>query len=227
MKRITALLISLCIVVALLVGCGLNVSKESKSVEEMLVKQALSASPIPYDSEGDYMATFRYEEGGFEKMDLSQAYVAYDPENLLDSIKATEADSVSEETPELPEDAQEYINHTISEDQLEKIAVVTVETVDDNTVTVSFKDSDNPLAVAEYYFIIPNEGVAGTVKVEKSQEYYAEQAEKLGDKLNEEANEVKEQEQNQEYEDTDEYVEDTSKSDTGRAYDDEVIFKEE
>ena len=41
--------------------------------------------------------------------------------------------------------------------------MIKVLTVDDKTLTVSFKDTDNTIRGKEYFFIIPNAGLAGSV----------------------------------------------------------------
>lgn len=96
-------------------------------------------------------------------MDLSQAYVAYYPFTVIDQIDAITSSDGSEEIPPLPSDAQDALDEVVGEDQLEKIAVITVETADDRTLKVSFADKDNPVKGKEYYFIIPNEGISGRV----------------------------------------------------------------
>ena len=165
MKRATVYFIAFILASMLLMGCSINVNKNKNnpSIEETLANDLLLPDPVKYDPEGAYHVTFRYEKGGFEKMDLSQAYVAYYPFTVLDQIDAITADDGAEEIPPLPADAQDALDEAVGADQLEKIAVITVETADDKTLKVSFTDKDNPVQGKEYYFIIPNEGISGKV----------------------------------------------------------------
>ena len=170
MKKTITLIVLCCTVVALFAGCGLhvNINKDKKDVGAMIEAQALSADPQTFNADGSYEVQIRYDKGGFEKMDLSQAYVAYSPVTAMDNIAAIEENSsaVSEDIPDLPTDAQQAMDEALGEDQLEHIAVIKVETVDDNTLNVSFTDSQNQFIVDEYYFVIPNEELAGTIPVE-------------------------------------------------------------
>ena len=170
MKKTIALIVLLSTVVALFAGCGfhVNINKEQKDVSAMIEEQALSADPQTYNADGSYEIQIRYDKGGFEKMDLSQAYVAYSPVTAMDNIAAIEENSsaVTEDIPDLPTDAQQAVDEALGEDQLEHIAIIKVESVDDNTLNVSFTDSQNQFIVDEYYFVIPNEELACTIPVE-------------------------------------------------------------
>ena len=158
------ILVALCLATVLLAGCGIHFhfSKDQPGAEELLANRELIADPLPYSEEGSYAITFRYEKGGFAKMDLSQAYVAYHPITLQDQIDTIVGDD-KEEIPPLPFDAQEAVNDVLGIGELKKIAVIKVLTVDDKTLTVSFKDTDDPIRGKEYFFIIPNAGLAGSV----------------------------------------------------------------
>ena len=163
MKTSLIRLAALCLVALTLTGCGihLNVNEKLPSAEELIKNRTLVADPVEYNPEGTYSVTFRSDKGGFEKMDLSKAYVAYYPftvVNQIDAIVGEDAVNV----PPLPVDAQNAINEVTGAGQLEKIAVVTIETVDDWTVRVSFTDKDNPVSGKEYFLIIPNEWLAGS-----------------------------------------------------------------
>ena len=162
--RKLTILVALCLAAALLTGCGIHFlfSTNEPSAEELLANRELIADPVPYSDEGSYAITFRYEKGGFAKMDLSQAYVAYYPFTVQDQIDTIVGDD-KEEIPPLPVDAQEAVNEVLGIGELKKIAVIKVLTVDDKTLTVSFKDTDNPIRGKEYFFIIPNAGLAGSV----------------------------------------------------------------
>ena len=156
--------IFLCIAVIMLSGCRLhvNINKQTYNVEEMLEKRLLDVDPTDYSEEDSYKITVRYDKGGFEKMDLSQAYIAYYPFTVLDQINIITGGE-TEDIPPLPDDAQESLDAALGTGELEKIAVITVATLDDQTLTVSFTDRDCPIKDREYYFIIPNEGLAGSV----------------------------------------------------------------
>lgn len=163
MKTSLIRLAALCLVALTLTGCGihLNVNEKLPSAEELLKDQTLIAEPVEYNPEGTYSVTFRSDKGGFNKMDLSKAYVAYYPftvDNQIDAIVGEDTGDV----PPLPADAQNAINEVTGAGQLAKIAVVTIETVDDQTVKVSFTDKDNPVSGKVYFFIIPNEALAGS-----------------------------------------------------------------
>ena len=95
-------------------------------------------------------------------MDLSRAYVAYERLTVLDQIETIVGED-AEDIPPLPFDAQSALDEAVGEGELLKIAVITVETVDDKTVKVSFTDNDNPYIGKEYFFIIPNAGISGAV----------------------------------------------------------------
>ena len=162
-KTLIVLVVAMCIMAIQFAGCiKVNVNKEDMSVDEILANKSLVADPAEYNNEGSYTFTFRYDKGGFEDMDLSQAYEAYFPFTVFDQIDAI-VDGDTEETPPLPEDAQDAIDEVTGANQLEKIAVITIETVDDSTLKVSFTDNDNPLEGREYFFVIPNEGLSGSV----------------------------------------------------------------
>ena len=153
----------LCLAILTLAGCGLhlNVNEKLPSAEELLKDQTLIADPVEYNPEGTYSVTFRSDKGGFEQMDLSKAYVAYYPFTVVDQIDAIVGEDAGD-VPPLPANAQNEIDEVTGAGQLTKIAVVTIETVDDRTVRVSFTDKDNPVSGREYFFIIPNEGLAGS-----------------------------------------------------------------
>ena len=155
---------AMCLAVMLLAGCSVrvNVNVKEPSVEEMLENPALTADPVQYNRDGKYTVTFRYADGGFETMDLSKAYVAFERFTIQDQIN-TITDGELESFPPLPIDAQNELDEVLGEDQLDKIAVVTIQTVDDQTLEVSFTDKDNPIPGRTYYFIIPNAGLAGAV----------------------------------------------------------------
>ena len=164
MKTRIIKLAALCLAVMLLAGCSVraNINKGEPSVEELLANQKLVAEPVAYNADGAYTVTFRYDEGGFKKMDLSRAYVAYERLTVLDQIETIVGED-AEDIPPLPFDAQSALDEAVGEGELLKIAVITVETVDDKTVKVSFTDNDNPYIGKEYFFIIPNAGVSGAV----------------------------------------------------------------
>ncbi len=165
MKRTVAVLFTFIFAAMLLTGCSIQINnnKNNPKIEETLANNKLIPDPVKYDPDGAYQVTFRFEEGGFEKMDLSQAYVAFYPLTIIDQIETITSDDGSDEIPLLPADAQTAVDEVTGAGQLEKIAVITVETVDDSTLKVSFTDKDNPVKGKEYYFIIPNEGVSGKV----------------------------------------------------------------
>ena len=165
MKRTVAVLFTFIFAAMLLTGCSIQINnnKNNPKIEETLANNKLIPDPVKYDPDGAYQVTFRFEEGGFEKMDLSQAYVAFYPLTIIDQIETITSDDGSDEIPLLPADAQTAVDEVTGAGQLEKIAVITIETVDDRTLKVSFTDKDNPVKGKEYYFIIPNEGVSGKV----------------------------------------------------------------
>ena len=142
----------------MLAGCSIkvNVNTKEPGVEELLANHDLKADPVKYNSDGSYLVTIHYDKGGFEKMDLSQAYIAYDYLSVLDQIE-TITDGDVDITSDLPEDFKNMVNEATGEGQLEKLSVVIIETVDDQTLNVKFTDSDNPFPGKAYYFIIPNE----------------------------------------------------------------------
>ena len=161
-KRLAAP-VFLLLTAVLLAGCGvrLNINKKPRDVEDMIAENALAADPADYNPDGSCTITFRYDKGGFRKMDLSRAYVADHPVTVQDRIDLITGDDI-EEFPPLPADAQDALDEATGADQLRRIAVVMVVTVDDNTLKVTFTDTDAPAGGREYYFIIPNEGLAGS-----------------------------------------------------------------
>ena len=163
-KASFALLLALCLTALLLAGCGVrvNVNRGDLSVEELLVNQDLVSEPAAYREDGKYSFSFYYAKGGFLKMDLSQAYIAYYADTVLDEIEGITGEDW-EEIPPLPADAQEIFDDTIGSGQLEKIGVIKIETLNDNTLEVSFTDKSDPMPGREYFFIIPNMGLAGSV----------------------------------------------------------------
>ena len=68
-----------------------------------------------------------------------------------------------EDFPPLPEDAQIAFDESIGTMELRKIARIKIRTLNDNTVSVSFTDTDDPLPGREYFFVIPNAGLGGSV----------------------------------------------------------------
>ena len=165
MKRTISIFAIFILAAMLLMGCSFqaNVNKKNPSIEDTLAHNTLLPDSVKYNPEGTYQVTFHSDKGGFKKMDLSQAYVAYYPTSVMDQIDAITSDDGSNEIPPLPDDAQVEINEAIGADQLQKIAVITIVTLDDNTLEVSFTDNDNPVEGKEYFFIIPNEGISGSV----------------------------------------------------------------
>lgn len=161
MIRMTTLCLA---AVLLLTGCGIRVNWNRKEPDtaELLANRVLIAEPVAYNPEGAYTVTFRYEAGGFLKMDLSRAYVAYNPLTVQDQIDAIVGEDTAD-IPPLPVDAQQAVDEALGEDQLQKIAVISIETVDDQTLRVSFTDRDNPISGREYYFILPDAGISGSV----------------------------------------------------------------
>ena len=128
----------------------------------MIEDQVLVIDPVDYNIDGKYELTVHYANGGFEKMDLGQAYIAYYPFTLQDQLDMITEDN-TEDVSELPADAQNAMDEVMGEYDLQKVVVITVKTVDDQTLTVSFTDEDNAFEGREYYFVIPNEGLAGSV----------------------------------------------------------------
>ena len=162
-KKILSLA-ALGLAVCLLAGCRIrfNLNKTEPDPETLLAESELEAEPVAYDPEGAYTLTFRYAPGGFARMDLSRAYVAYYPITVLDQVDAIVGEDDGE-IPPLPVDAQNAVNEAVGAGELQKIAVVTIETVDDNTLRVSFTDRDDPVQGKEYFFVIPNEELTGSV----------------------------------------------------------------
>ena len=159
-------LVSLFLLSLLCSGCRVNIDpdKNAPTVEEMLASPALTAEGTEFSAEGSYTVTIRYDKGGFRDMDLSRAYVAYYPFTVTDQIDAITGGD-SGDIPPLPADAQSAIDEATGANELRKIAVIVVKTLDDTTLTVSFKDGE-ALPGQEYYFIIPNEGLAGVIRPE-------------------------------------------------------------
>ena len=155
----TITIVTICMILFMLAGCTIHINEPQKSPEELIENQQLAADPVEYDSEGTYNVTFHYDNGGFADMDLSQAYVCFDPVSVLDQIENITGES---EFPELPQDALDQLNEAIGEGGLVKVAIITVKTVDDNTLEVSFTDTESPIPEKEYFFVIPNEELAGS-----------------------------------------------------------------
>lgn len=145
----------------MLAGCTIHINEPKKSPEELIENQQLTADPVEYDPEGTYNVTFHYDNGGLKDMDMSQAYVCFDPVSVMDQIESI-TDGNMEEIPELPQDALDELNEAIGEGELLKVAIITVKTVDDNTLEVSFTDTESPILGKEYFFVIPNEELAGS-----------------------------------------------------------------
>ena len=163
-KLLIALLIAaLCLALASCVK--VNITTEPVDEERIMAESALTGDPVAYSEEGKYEMTFRYEPGGLAEADMSQAYVAYYPTGVTDIVEAItggEDDGI----PELPADAQEELAEAEGTDGLARIAVIVVATLDDNTLKVSFTDSEQPLPGRTYWFIIPNLGIGGSVTPE-------------------------------------------------------------
>ena len=158
MKKIITI-VTICMMLFMLAGCTIHINEPQKSPEELIENQQLAADPVEYNPEGTYNVTFHYDNGGFADMDLSQAYVCFDPVSVLDQIENITGES---EFPELPQDALDQLNEAIGEGGLVKVAIITVKTVDDNTLEVSFTDTESPIPGKEYFFVIPNEELAGS-----------------------------------------------------------------
>ena len=152
-----------CLMAVLLAGCGVhvNVNKEQPDIQTILENKELIADPADYNPDGSYSVTFHYETGGFKNMDLSQAYVAYYPYTIMDQVESITGDD-SEDIPALPADVQNAMDDATGANQLQKIAIVAIETIDDNTLVVSFTDKDSPVKDREYFFLIPNEELSGS-----------------------------------------------------------------
>ncbi|MBR0199993.1 MAG: hypothetical protein IJQ42_07525 [Oscillospiraceae bacterium] len=163
-KKAAAALLILCLAALLLAGCGfhVNVNHDAVPPEELLVNQDLIGDLAQYDPEGKYTLYFYYEKGGFQKMDLSQAYVACYSVSFEDQLDSITGGNTGEYPP-LPEDAQLAFDEAMGFGELEKIAVIKIKTLDDYHLSVSFTDKHNPLPGKEYFFIIPNMGLAGSV----------------------------------------------------------------
>ncbi len=160
MKK-TITIVTICMMLFMLAGCTIHINEPQKSPEELIENQQLAADPVKYDPEGTYNVTFHYDNGGLKDMDMSQAYVCFDPVSVLDQIE-TITDGNTEEVPELPQDALDELNEAIGEGEMVKVAIITVKTVDDNTLEVSFTDTESPIIGKEYFFVIPNEELAGS-----------------------------------------------------------------
>ena len=165
MKKLLILLLTLALGLALTACVKVNINTEPVDTDQIMAESAMTADPAAYSTEGKYDITFRYEPGGLAKDDMSQAYVAYYPTtvtDVVDAITGGEDDGI----PELPADAQEAVAEAEGADELQHIAVIVVETVDDTTLRVSFTDSEQPLQGRTYWFIIPNLGIGGSVTPE-------------------------------------------------------------
>lgn len=161
MKNKIIAVITICLMLFMLAGCTIHINEPEKSPEELIENHQLVADPVKYDPEGTYSVTFHYEDGGLADMDMSKAYVCYDPFSVLDQIETITGED-SEVIPELPQDALDELNEAIGEGEMLKVAIITVKTVDDNTLEVSFTDSDSPVPGKEYFFVIPSEELAGS-----------------------------------------------------------------
>lgn len=159
-----ALALLLCLTTILLAGCGIriNLNQESPDVEELPVNQDLAADPVLYNEDGKYEIVFHYDKGGFEKMDLSQAYVAYYGFTVQDQINTILGEDL-EDLPPLPEDAQFAFDQATDAMELRRIARINIRTLNDNTLRVSFRDRDDPIPGREYFFVIPSTGLGGSV----------------------------------------------------------------
>ena len=157
-------ILALCLAAMLLAGCSvqIHVNEDLPSAEELLANRSLIADPVPYDADGQYTVIFRSAEGGFAQMDLSRAYVAYEPFTLQDQIDDIVGED-ADELPPLPADGQAALDEALDADTLVKIAIVTIRTLDDSTLQVSFTDPDPAPQGREYFFIIPNAGRSGSV----------------------------------------------------------------
>ena len=173
-KRLAILIALVCVMVMVATGCRVKVNTDPQpDIEELLENTALEIDPVAYNLDGKYEITVHYAKGGFEDMDLSQAYVAYYPFTLQDQIDGITGEGADDdaagnadddgEIPPLPVDAQNAMDDVMGENDIQKIVVIVVKTLDDQTLTVSFSDQDNALRGREYYFVIPNEGLAGSV----------------------------------------------------------------
>ena len=114
------------------------------------------------NEDGKYEIVFHYDKGSLAKIDLSQAYVAYYAMTVQDQIDTIVGEDL-EDFPPLPEDAQIAFDESIGTMELRKIARIKIQTLNDNTVSVSFTDTDDPLPGREYFFVIPNAGLGGSV----------------------------------------------------------------
>ena len=161
MKNKIITIITICMMLFMLAGCTIHINEPQKSPEELIENQQLTADPVEYDPEGTYNVTFHYDNGGLKDMDMSQAYVCFDPVSVMDQIESI-TDGNMEEIPELPQDALDELNEAIGEGELLKVAIIIVKTVDDNTLEVSFTDTESPILGKEYFFVIPNEELAGS-----------------------------------------------------------------
>lgn len=163
-KLLIALLIAaLCLTLAACVR--VNVNTQPLDEAQIMAESVLTADPAAYSMDGKYEITFRYAPGGLTEADLSRAYVGYYPTGVADMVDAV-TEGEDDGIPELPADAQEAVAEAEGADELQHIAVIVVETVDDNTLTVSFTDDEQPLQGRTYWFIIPNLGIGGSVTPE-------------------------------------------------------------
>ena len=163
-KRKRALALVLCMAALLLSGCGLqvNVNTNTQEAWDLPVNQDLAADPAVYNEDGKYEIVFHYDKGSLAKMDLSQAYVAYYAMTVQDQIDTIVGEEL-EDFPPLPEDAQIAFDESMDTMELRKIAWIKIRTLNDNTLSVSFTDTDDPLPGRQYFFVIPNAGLAGSV----------------------------------------------------------------
>ena len=165
MKKLLIALLIAALSLTLAACVKVNINTEPVDTDQIMAESALTADPAAYSTEGKYEITFRYEPGGMAEADMSRAYVAYYPTtvtDVVDAITGGEDDGI----PELPADAQEAVAEAEGADELQHIAVIVVETVDDTTLRVSFTDDEQPLQGRTYWFIIPNLGIGGSVTPE-------------------------------------------------------------
>lgn len=167
MKKRTVLLSAAALLaIALLAGCGARVNFVSmpENIRELMEENALTADPVEFNLKGVYRIVFHYDQGGFKKADLSKAFVAYYPYTLNDQID-TITGGETESIPPLPKDAADIME---GDKELEKIAIIEVETLDDKTLAVTFTDEDQPPRGRTYWFVIPNLNLAGSASTERT-----------------------------------------------------------
>ena len=163
-KKAAVVAVLLCIAAILLSGCKVKVNVNEQTTEELLADRSLKADQVEHTPDGSYRVTISYDQGGFEKMDLSQAYIAYYPRTVMDQVE--DITGGDEDIPPLPENVQQQMNSAVGAGELQKTGVIIIETVDDNTLTVAFSDPDGTASGREYYFVIPNEGLTGLISAE-------------------------------------------------------------